>query len=598
MCETEDGEPVLPYLLFVDEVDKLEPAAARSAFILLQSLVAQRRILMFVAGNLGSTTDEVARQSSLVLDHIRLQPILHPAAMVELAKSAGVFRGAHNRCRLVKPGTREVYLSPGAWNLFMMSAFSASGIPVYKPTPFFRALALASVPLLPQDRLLVDYEGGVKAEPISRLEERGLVYLVDFSVDTPTYGSVGSSAASLRFDNSRCVSESPGLAQRDKERERERENAGDMESTSLGDGCGEEVMDSLLLNIDMGGAMDMERDTGFGCASHPVSLLVPAFLCSNLPVGVALLERLPAWAGGLQTAISPFDSELGFRCEQEVIGLCAARVLLAAKLQHQPSAPMPSYVPFWRLFPQGVTAEGDVGAVSLSHPFSQLLFRIPTDVTSAEQLIAKFTYPVHYHLMKSTIDPELVATPPRIAQQSWDELQQEECFYLNGCGAQAPDMLFGALEVPERVRDTYGSRFDPMHGDIATLEANSERVVIGVDIKTARKASHLAKQWVLHCALSKLHGWGAPSYLVSIRARLGTATSVLLPSYTEYHSELKAYLDLFSAEECDRYASLALTHHVLVGSSWFGPAWSNYLTAEKARAPVEDLFDIRECDFT
>eukprot|EP00768_Dysnectes_brevis_P002579 gnl/Dysnectes_brevis/1920_a2205_997.p1 GENE.gnl/Dysnectes_brevis/1920_a2205_997~~gnl/Dysnectes_brevis/1920_a2205_997.p1 ORF type:complete len:850 (-),score=281.07 gnl/Dysnectes_brevis/1920_a2205_997:59-2446(-) len=588
------GPGPLPFLMTLDEIDKLSPPDAKGLLLLLQGLIATRRLMVTVAGNLGKVVESIAAQSSIRLDHIRLNPILHPQHVRALAAAAGVHRG-HPGCKLYCPRTKMVTLGPESWNLFIGYNFQSAGIPVilsylaravyneakraaktyaanqdnplihlhavqtasfaavpadlrqrYKPTAFYRALALASVPLLPGlDRLPSPVTG--ELEYVANLEEQGLIYLADYIHSESTSSMSGPS----------IVSEEPSA----------REDDTGMSPAPVGT----DLLNSLLeINLkSQKGSRDKcttsSRQTG------PVSILCPAFLCSDLDPSVDLLADLPAWAGGLQSAMSPFSSELGLRCEQECAGLYASRLLLTSELTKSKDVQM------WRVLPQGVNASGEcVGAANPGHAFSSLLLCTPP-VATAAQIVRRFDAAVHVLAHKEYGVLELTPTPPRQARRAWTALTEADdahssYFYLNGTSAQAPDCLCAAYSV-----------------------ADDQQQVVGWDIKTSRKPSFLAKQWAQCAALGKLAGWEVPFYLVSVRARLTEPRAESFPSIRQYEGELvKIYGGLFSPEEVTELAQMALSRHILVGADFFGISWSHYLTAEKARSVSEDIFDIHD----
>ena len=607
----------LPFMVFLDEVDKLEAGNASSLFTLFQDLISRGYMLLTFAGNNGSAIHRDATKSSLVLDWIRLSPILHPTHIEELARGVGVRQGRPG-CVLYEMSNerRGVELIPEAWNFFLQSAFKSSGIPVilsclcqsikegaramasrfsrehltktlvhlsvveaatlqavpqdikrrYKPEAIHRALALSSLPLVGSDIIDSSRDGEeneARGMTVSGSEEQGFLYLCDFDHETEAPGRL---LASLP-NNSETTSEVHSV---DGERENMTPNL-DCDPYSL------------VCQIGRSTVSCTSSDNDGSAASAPaVSVLCPALLCDKLPSGFELLRDLPAWASGLQSALTPFGTEEGLRCEQEVAGLLAARAALATQILKT------TEIPLWRLMPTGVLGTGEaVGIDDLEGDFSKFVFE--TEIGKCpSSYVLKSCAAIEYRCdrmgaINSVVNEKeeinkgyLGCTPNQIAKKAHSFFTDSgPCsIVVNGKGAQGPDLFVTAKDITTK-----------------------KKIIIGIDVKTNKKASCLAQQWTQFAALSKLSGWELPSYLISLRARLSRPSKSRFPEKGEYITDLKSYGGLFTKEECEDLADKAFERHILMGASFFGPSWSCYLTSAKARSEQRDLFEMGDAPF-
>eukprot|EP00767_Chilomastix_cuspidata_P002360 gnl/Chilomastix_cuspidata/2488.p1 GENE.gnl/Chilomastix_cuspidata/2488~~gnl/Chilomastix_cuspidata/2488.p1 ORF type:complete len:820 (-),score=172.85 gnl/Chilomastix_cuspidata/2488:526-2985(-) len=594
----------LPFLVFLDEVDKLSTEEMTNLLTFLCGLIAKQAILLQVSGNLSPTVTEILRTSKYNLRSIRLGPILHPYHIEKLAKCAGVVCGsrgcplfAHKDDRKTQ-GTRYVQLCPGAFSYFMQRAMWTAGVAVilslfcrkiveltvqfsatrgfadfqdqphihlsvvekaftlcvpadifkcYKPTPLHLALAISSLPMLSSDTI-----DGVT---VGELEERGMIYLTDFKPIEQVAAPAGFSVsvrdaeltpADLIGENERA--ERPPIPQHLRQ-------LAEL-SSPRGTSTNKLLFNKNVINhpvpTNCGHFCQQVNEQCVGDTVTPVSVLCPSVLCKELPAFAKELDRLPAWAGSLQTSRLLFRETPGRCCHEEACLLCAARALLTSVLQKSERSLDSCDIPFWRIVVQGVTQTHLVGPGSFDQ-FSNLIFRAPSRTSTIGALIYKLANSVC--VFRAEMSRAQVC-PIDVALSTFRDITRRFHFVVNG-EATAPPHFFST-----------------------GIDSQTDSVfIIAFDVSAADSATNLAAAWAQTQALGFLEGWEIPQYLVSIRANMSTVSSNDFPTQQQYLKKLDE-VGIIPKTERLSLANKARTNHILCGASFFGPSWQSFLVAD------------------
>eukprot|EP00768_Dysnectes_brevis_P001812 gnl/Dysnectes_brevis/15168_a36571_63.p1 GENE.gnl/Dysnectes_brevis/15168_a36571_63~~gnl/Dysnectes_brevis/15168_a36571_63.p1 ORF type:complete len:208 (-),score=46.58 gnl/Dysnectes_brevis/15168_a36571_63:200-823(-) len=114
--------------MFLDEIDKMDPSKIKKLLLILQWLIGDGRILLYIAGNIGTTTTALARESQVSLTAIRMHPIYHPSHIRQMASAIGIFRGQQITGYFPTPRP-SLHLGPHAWAVFTAAAGECGGVP-------------------------------------------------------------------------------------------------------------------------------------------------------------------------------------------------------------------------------------------------------------------------------------------------------------------------------------------------------------------------------------------------------------------------------------------------------------------------------------
>eukprot|EP00768_Dysnectes_brevis_P007488 gnl/Dysnectes_brevis/6344_a9781_349.p1 GENE.gnl/Dysnectes_brevis/6344_a9781_349~~gnl/Dysnectes_brevis/6344_a9781_349.p1 ORF type:complete len:572 (+),score=53.09 gnl/Dysnectes_brevis/6344_a9781_349:58-1773(+) len=349
----------LPWIMFLDEIDKMDQTQAGQLLHLLHILVSEGRVLLFMAGNVGKTTTDLARESLFQLSLIRMHPIYQPRHVREMAAVLGIHQSraaGYTTCG-DGGGGAHLRLDYRAWSLFVSTTSRCGGIPSllsnfmrkvmwyakknhtthhtsilplhsvlqasmevvplgfnkrYRPTPIIAAAAAVGLPFLPDDVIRPDVNPAVT---VTTMEHEGTLYLAEYS-------PMAFAAVSVPPTPIVAVKPPP-------------------------------VTDMLGL------LSSLECKPTSDPVDSPVSIICPAIIAPDLPEHLRFIHSLPPWIQEGGNGPGP-----GLRCEEEVAGLIHARMVVAAQL-----FPEERTLPFWRVLPSGVLPDGQIGRCQHYSPY-------------------------------------------------------------------------------------------------------------------------------------------------------------------------------------------------------------------------------------